>query len=102
MLNWLKGLLNKKLDRAKSAVTRELQRALNKIDSGETAGVVASQLRQNLSQLLAKEKLGGEGGKFLLDMVLAQADWVGLMGKAASEIRKFIVTLKTRVEGARF
>lgn len=102
MPQWLKVLLNGALNVAKADVVREIDRALRKIENGETAAVVASELRQRLSALLAKAKLGGEGGKFLLDMVLAQVDWVGLLGKPAAEITKALEALKTRVQGARF
>lgn len=100
MLNWLKKLLTPELERAKQDVIREIDRAIGKIDSGDSPKVVAELLRNELSRILAKAKLPDVGG-VLLNIVLARMDWDGLLAKPSGDIRLELARLRDRVKGAR-
>lgn len=96
-MNWLKDLLTK---RAKAPVLRELDRAIGKADSGQTATVVVPQLKKGLLDVL-RGKLPDGIGQLLLDIVLAGVNWDELAKKPSADLADFLRGLRKRVEGAR-
>ena len=101
MLNWLKTLFTPTLERVKADVIREIDRALEKIRSGQNAREVSTQLRLTLSQLFAKTKLGSGAGGYLLDIVLAQVNWEAFVRGPLENIAPELEKLRDRVKGAR-
>ena len=96
-MNWLKKLLT---DRAKAPVLRELDRAISKLQSGQTVREVVVPLRRALLDAL-RGKLPEGIGQLLLDIVLAGMDWEGMPSKPAHEVEAVLVRLRKQVEGAR-
>lgn len=96
-MNWLKTLLTK---RAKAPVLRELDRAIGKLESGQTVAEVVPALRGALTKALSVWLPAGIG-PWLLDLVLAGLDWDGLLAKPAADVLAELKRLRVRVEGAR-
>lgn len=98
--NWLKNLLAGPLNTAKAAVLREFDRAITKLQNGETVAVVIEELRTRVTQILATAKLPA-GGAILLNIVLAQVNWPALLGKLPADALAELRRTRSRVEGAR-
>lgn len=96
-MNWLKNLLTK---RTKAPVLRELDRAIGKLESGQTVAEVVPALRAALTKVLAGWLPAGIG-PWLLDLVLAGMDWDRLLDKPAFAVVLTLKALRLRVEGAR-
>lgn len=96
-MNWLKKLLT---DRAKAPVLRELDRAISKLQSGQSVRDVVVPLRSGLLSAL-RGKLPGGIGELLLDLVLAGVDWEGMTSRPAHVVEEVLVRLRKRAEGAR-
>jgi hypothetical protein len=96
-MNWLKKLLEK---RAKAPILRELDRAISKLESGQTTREVVVPLRRELLNAL-RGKLPEGIGQILLDLVLAGMDWEGMIARPADEVVVVLRTLRRQVEGAR-
>lgn len=99
-MNWLKNLLTPILERTKADVLREIDRAIGKIDSGDSPKVIAEQLRNTLTRLLATAKLP-PAGAVLLTIALASMDWPGLIAKPSADIRAELVRLREKIKGVR-
>lgn len=96
-MNWLKDLLTK---RAKAPILRELDRAIKKIEAGQTPKLAVPYLRAQLLKALRGHLPAGLG-EWLLDMVLAGMDWDGLLSKPAADVADELKRLRKKVEGAR-
>lgn len=99
-MNWLKKLLSGPFAVTKTAVLREIDRAIGKLESGATVAVVVEELRERLTQILATAKLP-PAGAILLNIVLAQVNWPALLGKLPADALAELKRMRTRVEGAR-
>jgi hypothetical protein len=100
-MNWLKDLINKTyLARAKAPLLREIDRAVAKLRSGETAATVVPALELGFSRALAGW-LPSAVAMLLLPLVLGNVDWLGLVTMTTNELASFLSGLRTKVEGAR-
>lgn len=99
-MDWLKKLLLGPFNVTKAAALREIDRAIKKLESGETVAVVVEELRERLTQLLATAKLPA-GGAILLNILLAQVHWQALLGKLPADALAELKRLRSRTEGAR-
>ena len=99
-MNWLKKLLNQGLDSFKQDVVREIDRAMGKLNSGETVGQVVPELQRAVAGLVAKAKLPPPLGTILVSLLLV-VDWSGLLAKPAGDVVAELARLRAKVLGAR-
>lgn len=100
-MNWLKRLLNDALlKRVKSDLLREIDRAIGKLETGQTAADVIPILKRELLRVLTG-KLPAGAGAFLLDILLMSVDWVGFVSLPVSVVLDNLLRIRKRVEGAR-
>lgn len=99
-MNWLKNILNGALNSFKRDVTRELDRAIGKLQSGQTTVQVVAQLHEAVADLLAKTRLPLPLGA-LLASLLMMVDWSALASKPSASAIAELERLKKQVQGAR-
>ena len=98
MPQWMKDLLTK---RAKAPILRELDRAIGKAKSGETAAQIVPALRDGLTRAL-RGWLPAGLGEMLLGLVLADVNWDQLLTLPSDKLAEFLTKLRKRVETMRF
>ena len=86
--------------RAKAPVLRELDRAIGKLENGESSEFVVENLRETLLKWLSKS-LPPIIGPLLLNIVLAQVDWDALTVGGTDRAVKELQRIRLQVEGAR-
>ena len=99
-MNWLKRLLNGAIGSFKSDVNREIDRAIGKLQNGETVSMVVDALHATIADLLAKAKLPVPLGAILAS-VLMMADWGNLTKMPVEQAIVELQRLRKQVEGAR-
>jgi hypothetical protein len=99
-MNWLKQLLNRGLDGLKKDIVREIDRAVAKIESGETQTLAVGYLQDKIAGLVAKARLPQPLGGILVAMLMS-FDWVRLSDLPAERVVLELKRLRSRVEGAR-
>ena len=99
-MNWLKKLLNGALNTFKDDVSREIDRAIGKLQSGQTVGEAVDALHNAVAALLAKSKLPPPTGAILASLLM-MVDWQGLSKKSADQAIVELNRLKNRIAGAR-
>jgi hypothetical protein len=99
-MNFWDSLKDQATKRAKAPVLRELDRAIGKAETGQTAAAIVPQLKSALLTAL-RGKLPDGIGEMLLDIVLAGVNWDDLAKKPSADLGEFLRGLRKRVEGAR-
>ena len=99
-MNWLKKLLNGALNTFKDDVSREIDRAIGKLQSGQTVGEAVDALHNAVASLLAKSKLPPPTGAILASLLM-MVDWQGLAKKSTDQAIAELNRLKNRIAGAR-
>ena len=96
----LKGGANRALDGFKKDILREIDRAVGKLESGQTTADVVDALHSAISELIAKARLPLPLGPILVSILL-MVDWSGLSTSPAVGVLHTLKRLRKDVEGAR-
>jgi hypothetical protein len=100
-MNWLKNLLNNQLNRFKSDINREIDRAISKLESGESQTLVVNELQSKVSTIVSKVKLPQPLGAILIGLLLV-FDWSELTSKPTQYVIEKLKELKEEIKGKRF
>lgn len=100
-MNWLKRFLNNKLDRFKSDINREIDRAISKLESGESQTLVVNELQSKIATIVSKVKLPQPLGTILIGLLLV-FDWSELTSKPTQYVIEKLKKLKEELKGKRF
>lgn len=99
-MNWLKKILNGALNGFKSDLYREIDRAIWKLENGETTAMAVDALHSKIADLLAKARLPLPLGAILAS-ILMMVDWGELGRKPAADAVAELGRIRKRIEGAR-
>ena len=99
-MNWLKKLFGGVVDAFKADVGREIDRAIEKLGSGQTVSEAVDALHNAVASMLAKSKLPPPTGAILASLLM-MVDWQGLAKKSTDQAIAELNRLKNRIAGAR-
>lgn len=100
-MNWLKALINERLlAPVRDAICREIDRAIGKLNSGQTASELAGPLQSRIADLIATARLPMPFGPMITAIVMS-FDWSGLAAKPSADAVKTLTLLRRQIEGAR-
>jgi hypothetical protein len=99
--NLLKKFLQIGIDQYKAIITREIDRAVEKLKSGQTALEVGTDLQIKIAQIVHDKTSKDPALGAIISVIIMTFDWTGLIGSKTPDAIKKLTELKKRVEGAR-
>lgn len=93
-------LLDLLLKRAKAPVLREIDRAIGKLQNGQTTAEVAPELQKRIMDALSGWMPKGVG-RVLLPLLLADVNWAEVLQMPSLKFAEWLKGKRKEVEGAR-